>query len=79
MNPTIGRCRSCNAEIIWCRTAKGKAMPLDAKPTYEHAPGLFGLDMIGMLAQARAPREGEPRYRSHFATCEFASQHRHKR
>jgi len=26
------RCRSCNAELIWATTEKGKPIPLDAEP-----------------------------------------------
>ena len=26
----ISRCRSCNAQIIWFKTATGKSMPIDA-------------------------------------------------
>lgn len=31
----IVRCRSCNAKIIWFRTASGRNMPVDAD-TVEH-------------------------------------------
>lgn len=27
-----GKCRSCQATVLWATTAKGKAQPLDAKP-----------------------------------------------
>lgn len=28
----MSKCRSCGAEIIWIKTARGKAMPCDAEP-----------------------------------------------
>lgn len=27
----IGKCRSCGASLIWCETATGKKMPIDAE------------------------------------------------
>ncbi len=75
----MSRCRSCQAEIIWAITEAGKRIPLDDEPALETPAGLFTLD-------SNWPGEGGPRaisaaagarlYRSHFATCPNADQHR---
>lgn len=31
----VEHCRGCNAEIVWLKTAKGKAMPVDASTVKE--------------------------------------------
>ncbi len=56
------QCRSCGAEIEWLRTKEGKNTPVDAKPVFIET------------------RNGDPieGYRSHFATCPNADQHRRK-
>jgi hypothetical protein len=61
------RCRSCNAAIIWATTENGKSMPLDAAPVAQ--VGVFMFDN----GYAKAPPKV---YRSHFATCPNADQHR---
>lgn len=79
----MSACRSCGAEIIWCRTERGKKMPLDAQPSDNDTlhSGLFVLrerdDPGGPLAMAAWGLEGtEPHYVTHFATCPNADQHR---
>lgn len=63
-HPFETRCRSCEALIVWFKTASGKRMPVDAattKPTdAEHQ-----LDL--------------KRHKSHFATCPNANDHRRER
>ena len=57
------RCKSCAAEIVWCVTAEGRTMPLDAK-SYT----LFVLDAQG--AQTGSPRcKAAQVHASHFSTC----------
>lgn len=74
-----GKCRSCGAAIIWSKTvATGKAVPLDAEP---HEDGNIGLVPAGAMVLPKEMVElgkkiGSKRYRSHFATCPNASQHR---
>lgn len=76
------RCRSCDAEVRWVKTAAGKWMPLDVEPS---ADGNVQLCMVGgeevatVLGagdRAAAQLEQIPLYVSHFATCPFAAQHR---
>lgn len=77
----MSRCRSCRAEIVWVGTEHGRAMPLDRQPYVGDDPrGLFVIRVvdkraIGMAVPAGA-FEDEPRYRSHFATCPHADEHR---
>lgn len=59
----ITRCRSCNARIIWLKTAAGKNMPVDAdsvEPTHEEFDAKTG-------------------HVSHFSTCPNANKHRRQR
>jgi hypothetical protein len=80
----VSSCRSCDAEILWARTERGKKMPLDAAPVCDAIAETRGLFVLretdhrdGPLAIAAWGLEGtEPHYRSHFASCPNASQHR---
>lgn len=71
--PQTSSCRSCEAEIIWVETEKGKKMPIDADPS---ADGRFELSSdgksvhchpAGVAAQLRVL--GRDLYSSHFETC----------
>lgn len=77
----MSRCRSCDAPLRWARTEKGRRIPLDPDPyTGPEPAGLFVI-RDGDLAVA-VPRDAfphEPHYRSHFATCPNAAQHRRDR
>lgn len=63
-HPLATHCRSCNALIVWFRTASGKRMPVDEATTLptdaEHQ-----LDL--------------KRHKSHFASCPNANEHRKPR
>ncbi len=69
------KCRSCGAQILWLKTAKGKAIPVDIKPTPDG-------NMVIDDGIARVLKKGEPvaggklRWTSHFATCPNAAAHR---
>jgi len=71
------RCTSCGATIRWVEmTLTGKHMPIDPQP---HAQGnIFVYQMGGRAHALIAPkfREGSVRYRSHFASCPNAKEHR---
>ena len=61
-------------------------MPLDSEPVERVAPfgvGLFVIELVDGVETAVADTQwtdGElPRYKSHFATCEFAASHRQQR
>lgn len=76
------RCRSCRAEVVWCVTAGGKAMPVDVEPVED---GNVVLEDDGdLVATVVPPGQGllgdeRPRYVSHFATCPNADEHRRPR
>lgn len=77
----VANCRSCGSEIVWTVTHKGKRMPVDAKPVWD---GNIRLRIEGERVVAEYPGKGHPslldddrpRYVSHFATCDFADEHR---
>jgi len=82
--PRSGACRSCSAVIIFARTRRGTTMPLDAKPVADGEfvlrdnNGAHGTPVDAVLF-SDAGKVGEPRYRTHFATCPQAAQHRTRR
>lgn len=71
------RCSSCGAEIWWAMTLAGKNMPLDAEPSSD---GNIRINddgrayVVGPL-ELLVPHVGHT-YKSHFATCPHAAQHR---
>jgi hypothetical protein len=73
-----GNCRSCSAPLLWVRSATtGSLMPLDAEPAEDGNIWLVdGMAHVhnGSLFEEMLP-EG-PRYKSHFASCPNAAQHR---
>lgn len=79
------RCSSCNADIIWTATAKGRPMPVDADP---HPLGTLELVLarppagISCTVVPGAPVLVEGRtdlHMSHFETCPDADRHRRPR
>lgn len=80
---TGGYCRSCGARIRWVvSAATGKRMPLDYAPHREgtivpaHDPARPGVIVARVLPEP--PADGDA-WRSHFATCPHADQHRRER
>lgn len=69
----MSTCRSCSAPIIWARTTRGKAIPLDAQPT-----SLGNIEVDGGNAMYVTPDVNAlgNRYVSHFVTCPQAKEHR---
>jgi len=65
--------------MIWCRTGRGKKMPVDAEPTREGLFVLEGDDFSPTVRRlpndAAATYTGE-KYTSHFATCPNAEEFR---
>ncbi len=78
------RCRSCNAELIWATTEKGKQIPLDAEPVENgnirleersypvYSRGPLVREEIVLTAvypeQDRMTRQGVNQYRRHVCT-----------
>ena len=76
----MAQCDSCGAEILWVKTIKGKSMPLDAQPVVDgNIVLLKAAAVILSKEQLGQPGRDGPRYKSHFATCPNASQHRKER
>lgn len=86
----MNRCRSCNAEIIWAKNAvNGLRNPIDASPTPD---GNIRLEFRGIGQPPVAHYYGKTArellvekhgdkivwYKSHFATCPNARQHKKK-
>lgn len=82
------KCRSCGAPILWARMeGSGKAIPLDESPAKDgnlwasQKPGPKGIELTARAApkpgSEKSPVDAERRrWRSHFASCPNASQHR---
>jgi len=78
----ISECRRCHAEMIWCRTGRGKKMPVDAEPTSD---GVFVLEhgessdpVVRRLSNDAAATYTGEKFTSHFATCPNADDFRNK-
>jgi len=74
----ISNCRKCEAPIRWVKTAKGKNMPLDEKPS--DSIGEFALvpdtdpqkvDWISERARSNHPG---PLFSTHFKTCRYSKE-----
>ena len=69
-------CRSCGREIRWVRTYRGVAMPLDPAPVDDGNVVFLANGSVRVIsAEDRAKYPG-PVYKSHFATCPNAAEHR---
>jgi hypothetical protein len=77
---TQEKCRSCGADIVWCQTGKGKAMPVDAEPCADGNVAITASQVPGQLPFANVltpPTLGlEALHKSHFATCPDADRWR---
>lgn len=74
----MANCRSCWAEIIWVRTARGKHMPIDAEAIEVTAPAdkaAYVFDSNGVTVKIE-PGQAGTGHLSHFATCPSAHEHR---
>lgn len=68
--PQTSECRSCEAEIIWVETEKGRRMPIDADPS---PGGRFALSADGKTVAFVPPHSSVggrgDLHCSHFETC----------
>ena len=74
------KCSSCDAPIVWAVSAKtGKRIPIDAAPVADGNIVLSGTLRV-LVAHVYGPGQlspaGHAHYKSHFATCPNAGQHR---
>lgn len=78
----VRRCRTCRAEVVWCHTAGGKSMPIDAQPVPDGNvlvdDGARGL-VATVVPAGQVTFDDRPLYVSHFATCPDADTHRRPR
>ena len=69
------KCKSCGALIFFARTGYGKLMPIEAQPCPE-GNVVIEEGMAMVIRDGIDLFEDRPRYKSHFATCPNAAQHR---
>lgn len=80
----VSRCRSCDQEMLWARTTKGKAMPLDPEPVPDGNVQIShdGHELTAtILAKDRleaARVAGARLYRPHHISCPQGSDWRRK-
>lgn len=67
----MAQCKSCGASIQWMVSEGGKKIPIDADPSPDGNLILFGTG-----AHPVPKLWTGDRYKSHFATCPNAAQHR---
>lgn len=82
---TQGKCRGCNAPIVWIECASGKRMPCNPNPvTYWEMPGATGKVVTPNGEVISCEFKGDLQaatgigYISHFSTCPHAGQFRKK-
>lgn len=76
---TAGKCRSCDAGIVWVKTDASdgaKSMPLDAKPVPDGNVWLNDQGRAVVVSAARPAPAGARLFFSHFATCPHGPSHR---
>jgi recombinational DNA repair protein RecR len=83
------RCKSCGKNIKWIETLSGKRMPVNIEiiavtPTSDGDTTIItdkGVIVKGKREELKALAEGiaVAGYISHFATCQYAKQHRRKK
>jgi hypothetical protein len=78
----VATCRSCGAPVVWFRTPRGRATPVDPAPNPKGNVELLhdGTCRVhGPVDAEAAQLAGAELYVSHFATCPDAPQHRRRR
>jgi hypothetical protein len=75
-----GKCRSCDAPVLWVQSATtGSPMPLDAEPV--EGGNVAIKDGVAHVMRGELFEEmiDGPRYQSHFISCPNAARHRKSR
>lgn len=76
---TAGKCRSCDASIVWVKTAASdgaKSMPMDARPAPDGNVWLNDQGRAVVAANHGGVPAGKRAFLSHFATCPNRAEHR---
>lgn len=71
--PSVTRCRSCGAAIVWATTSKGKPMPLNVEGA---APVKAEGRVVAVKSATGYHVVQATSYTCHFATCAQAAQWR---
>lgn len=73
-------CRSCHKPVIWTRTARDKAMPVDAEPVKDGNVALRwhddGITVLSTVPPAHLAFGRRDLRKSHFAQCPDAAKWR---
>lgn len=77
--PDHAKCRSCNADILWCVTESGKKMPLDTQSCSDGTVAILPDDTYKVLSAVELLTWEGPKFKSHFATCPNHARHRRKK
>jgi hypothetical protein len=72
-------CRGCGADILWAKSARGSAIPLDAEPGPSGTMVLEGDGPVAVNVGPPTLFDRRPRYVSHFSTCPQAAEFRRRR
>ena len=72
----MSACKACHATILWATTPAGKAVPLDPNPRDDGNLTITSQVPLRVRYLDADVFPDLPRYVSHFATCEFASEFR---
>lgn len=76
--PEQGKCRSCGKTIWWLTTTAGNTMPVDPEEVPDGNIVLVDGKAHTLRGDLFEEKHEGPRYKSHFATCPQAAQHRRK-
>lgn len=84
---SVSKCKSCGDAILWAVTVESKRIPIDPVPSPDGnlviQVALHGTEMEHLRARAFEPLFDQKferyRFKSHFATCPNADEHRSKK
>lgn len=77
--PDTVPCKSCGKPMVWYDTRSGNVMPLDPEPAEDGNIVIINGVAHTLRGDLFEEKHDGPRYKSHFATCEFAAKHRKKK
>lgn len=70
----MDRCGSCGVEILWCKDATGRLVPLDIEP---HKRGRYAIVDTGLVREiGEDERWAGPRFKAHTYMCTGRSRQR---
>jgi hypothetical protein len=75
----LGRCKSCQRQVRWVKTAEGRNMPLDVSPSPDGSIMVLADGRSRVVPVAERAQCVAPLFKAHFATCPNAASHRRSR